>query len=119
MAIVRTTRKETNSTGAAPPAAKTAKPVVKTTAGAASHLDRRGGVQNRTLAQPKSGDAGRFINETTTELRRVVWPTREEVRAGAIVTIGLLIFFAFYIFALDYIANWLFHALGLYPPPTR
>jgi preprotein translocase SecE subunit len=117
MAIVRTTRKETNTTGAAPPASK-AKPVVKSAGGAASRLDRRA-VQSRTVAQPKSGDAGRFINETTTELRRVVWPTREEVRAGAIVTIGLLIFFAFYIFALDYIANWLFHALGLYPPPTR
>jgi preprotein translocase SecE subunit len=118
MAIVRTTRKETNTTGAAPPASK-ARSAVKPAGGAASRLERRGGVQNRTVAQPKSGDAGRFINETTTELRRVVWPTREQVRAGAVVTIGLLIFFAFYIFVLDYIANWLFHAMGLYPPPTR
>ena len=116
MAIVRTTRKETNTTGAAPPASK-ARPSVKS-AGTASRLERRG-VQNRAPAQAKSGDAGRFINETTTELRRVVWPTREQVRAGAVVTIGLLIFFAFYIFALDYIANWLFHAMGLYPPPSQ
>jgi preprotein translocase SecE subunit len=118
MAIVRTTRKETNTTGAAPPATK-AKATVKPAGRAASPLERRGGVQNRTIAQPKSGDAGRFINETTTELRRVVWPTREQVRAGTVVTIGLLIFFAIYIFALDYVANWLFHALGLYPPPAR
>jgi len=68
---------------------------------------------NRTLA-PRPANAGSFIEETRTELYKVKWPTREEVRSGTIVTIGLLVFFAFYIFGADYIVNWLFHVLGLY-----
>ena len=76
-------------------------------------------MQNRAAAPARTGDAGRFISETTTELRRVVWPSREQVRAGTVVTIGLLIFFALYIFALDYIAHWLFAVLGFYPPPAQ
>lgn len=62
-----------------------------------------------------SGDARSFIADTQAELKRVVWPTREEVRSGTIVTIGLLIFFSLYIFALDYGAKWVFEAVGLYP----
>jgi preprotein translocase SecE subunit len=55
-----------------------------------------------------------LISDTRAELNRVVWPTLEEVRSGTIVTIGLLIFFGLYIFVLDYAAEWLFHAMGMY-----
>jgi len=68
----------------------------------------------RTAAPARAGNAGQFISETQTELRRVVWPTRTEVRSGTIVTVGLLIFFAMYIFGLDYVAENLFKLLGLY-----
>jgi len=68
----------------------------------------------RTVAPTRPGNAGQFLSETQTELRRVVWPTRTEVRNGTIVTIGLLVFFAMYIFGLDYIAENLFKLLGLY-----
>ena len=119
MAIVRTTRKETNTgaTGTTPPAAKT-KPVVKPAGGAALRGENRT-MQNRASVSAKSGNAGRFINETTTELRRVVWPSREQVRAGTVVTVGLLVFFALYIYALDYIAHWLFAVLDFYPAPGQ
>jgi preprotein translocase SecE subunit len=63
-------------------------------------------------------DARSLINDTMAELRRVVWPTNEEVRAGTIVTVMLLIFFSLYIFVLDYAADWIFHALGLYSRTT-
>ena len=59
-------------------------------------------------------DPRTFINETLAELKRVVWPTNEEVRSGTIVTVGLLIFFSFYIFVLDQLAEKLFTALGFY-----
>ena len=63
-------------------------------------------------------DARSLIHDTMAEMRRVVWPTNEEVRAGTIVTIMLLIFFSLYIFVLDYAADWIFHALGLYSGAT-
>jgi preprotein translocase SecE subunit len=109
MAIVRTTTKDTSTTTSVTP--DKTKPV----AGRATPV-----LPNRTVA-PRPGNAGSFIAETRAELLKVKWPTREEVRSGSIVTIGLLVFFAFYIFGADYIVNWLFHALGLYvsPPSPR
>ena len=66
-------------------------------------------------AQQQSGptDAKSFINDTQAELKRVVWPTQDEVRNGTIVTVGLLIFFAAYIWGLDVLARELFIVLGL------
>ena len=83
-------------------------------------LERQGprGPVARTsvAAQQQSGptNARTLVEDTRAELKRVVWPTNEEVRAGTIVTVGLLIFFSLYIFVLDSAANWVFEALGLY-----
>jgi preprotein translocase SecE subunit len=70
--------------------------------------------QGAASTQASSGDVRSMINDTRAELNRVVWPTLEEVRSGTIVTVGLLIFFGLYIFVLDYAAEWLFHAMGMY-----
>jgi preprotein translocase SecE subunit len=69
-------------------------------------------------AQTGSSDVRSLISDTRAELNRVVWPTLEEVRSGTIVTVGLLIFFGLYIFVLDYAAEWLFHAMGMYARST-
>lgn len=76
----------------------------------------RGPIARQGASQQQSGptDAKSLVNDTRAELSRVVWPTTEEVRAGTIVTVGLLIFFSLYIFVLDQAADWVFHALGLY-----
>jgi preprotein translocase subunit SecE len=105
MAIVRTTSKETSTTGAAPPAVKPKAP---------AQTPQR--VAGRTLpgrtAQPTtSAERGQFFSDVKAELRRVTWPSRETVRSGVIVTIGLLVFFALYIFGLDVIAGRLFEAV--------
>jgi len=95
MAIVRTT-----TTGNQLPDPK------KPTAG--KELNRPGGrnlTQQRGGAPAQSGNAGQFVNDVRTEMRRVVWPTREEVRSGVIVTVLLLLFFAFYIFGLDWVTE--------------
>ena len=107
MAIVRTT----TNPGEIPDPKKqpTTKPIARATAG-------RAGV-GRTLA-PSRGQApaqrGAFINDTMAELRRVVWPPRDQVRSGTIVTIGLLIFFGLYIYGIDRAIEWIFSAVGLY-----
>lgn len=54
-----------------------------------------------------------FIQDTATELKRVVWPSKEQCVAGTVVTIGLLIFFSLYIFGLDHLISVLFKALDL------
>jgi len=71
----------------------------------------------RTLAPSRSqapAKPGAFINDTMAELRRVVWPPRDQVRSGTIVTIGLLLFFGCYIYGLDRVIEWIFQSLGLY-----
>jgi len=99
MAIVRTTKEETPMTGAPG----------KKPAGARGATARP--VPQRASAKP----SGQFINETQAELRRVVWPSRDEVRAGTIVTIMMLVFFALYVSGLDLLVERIFQAIGLLP----
>lgn len=99
MAIVRTTPRETDTTGKAPPTMKNA-PVPQR--GSRTTIAQRAASRANASKPNTSGD---FLVDVQAELRRVTWPTPEEVRSGVIVTIGLLVFFAFYIFGLDYVAK--------------
>ena len=71
---------------------------------------RPGGVQVRPAPAVNSKT---FLQDTITELKRVVWPSQEQRIAGTIVTIGLLIFFSLYIYGLDRLISVVFNALGL------
>lgn len=120
MAIVKTTNRE-NESGAGDseqvtrPVDRT-KSVVNQGGAPLTRPTRSAGVPMRqapvssSQASPKD-----FVNDTVNELKRVDWPTRQERAAGTIVTIGLLIFFSLYIFGLDYVARFLFIALGILP----
>jgi preprotein translocase subunit SecE len=101
MAIVRTT-----TTGNQMPDPK------KPTSG--KDLNRPGGrglTQQRGSVPNQAANRGQFINDVRAEMRRVVWPTRDEVRSGVIVTVLLLLFFAFYIFGLDWVTERLLGAV--------
>jgi len=126
MAIVKTTNKQTNTSGSTPngtngntpetkPVDRTKSvvnqggaPVVRRPAPAV-RAGQRGGVQTAPAAR------GSFVKETIAELQKVVWPTREQVQSGTIVTIGLLIVFGLYISGLDYVVETVFTSLGLFP----
>ena len=96
MAIVRTTKEETPMKGA---------PAKKAVAAGTS----------RPLPQRAPAKAnGQFLSETRQELNRVTWPSRDEVRAGTIVTILMLVFFALYVSGLDALVERAFTALGIY-----
>lgn len=100
MAIVRTTSKENGTTGSAPPNVRPKSP--------SAQQATPGRTPQRTLAQRASTPGtqagnGQFLNDVKTELKRVHWPTKEEVQSGVIVTVLLLAFFALYIFGLDYV----------------
>jgi len=65
------------------------------------------------------GGARDFWNNTLLELKRVVWPTKEERTAGTIVTIGMLVFFALFITGLEYAVSHLFQMVHILPAPTK
>ena len=48
-----------------------------------------------------------FLKEVRAELRKVTWPSRNEVYSTTIVVILATIFFGFYLFFMDIIFSWL------------
>jgi preprotein translocase subunit SecE len=76
-----------------------------------------------TLANVREAAGGRlerarlFISEVRNELKRVTWPTRQEVYATTVVVILTSLFFGLYLFALDFGVNsliqWVFRSFGV------
>jgi preprotein translocase subunit SecE len=57
-----------------------------------------------------------FLSEVRNELKRVTWPSRNEVYATTVVVILTSLFFGLYLFVLDYGVNsviqWIFRRFG-------
>jgi preprotein translocase subunit SecE len=87
-----------------------------TSAGAVQDRQRR--VRQTGQRQASSGNflsrSGEFLRETRGELRKVAWPTRQEVRNYSVVVLFTLILLISLIFVLDYACSKsilvLFHA---------
>jgi preprotein translocase subunit SecE len=47
-----------------------------------------------------------FLKEARAELKKVTWPSREEVMNTTIVVIVLTVFFGFYLFFMDVVFSW-------------
>jgi preprotein translocase subunit SecE len=47
-----------------------------------------------------------FLKETKAELKKVTWPSRNEVTSTTIVVILATVFFGFYLFFMDLIFSW-------------
>jgi preprotein translocase subunit SecE len=56
----------------------------------------------RKLAELKA-----FFIEVRSELKKVTWPSRNEVRATTIVVIITTIIFGFYLYGMDLVFSWL------------
>lgn len=54
---------------------------------------------------------GKFFRDVRAEMKRVSWPTLNEVKNMTIITLVAIIFFAIYLFAVDHI--WVFLLNGL------
>ena len=52
-----------------------------------------------------------FIKEVRTEMTRVTWPTREELKGSTIVVIVVTLGFSIFIFFVDNILKYLFDLL--------
>ena len=60
--------------------------------------------RERGLSGPQDGPFGRmlqFLRDVRSEMRRVTWPTLNEVKNTTIITIIAVIFFAVYLFLVD------------------
>lgn len=60
--------------------------------------------RERGLAGPRTGffeRAGQFLRDVRAEMRRVSWPTVNEVKNTTIITLIAVIFFAVYLFLVD------------------
>ena len=60
----------------------------------------RGGKQ-RPAAPGFFARTGQFIRDTRAEMRRVSWPTANEVKNTTIITLIAVVFFALYLFGID------------------
>jgi preprotein translocase subunit SecE len=49
-----------------------------------------------------------FVVEVRAELKKVTWPSRQEVQATTVVVIATTIFFGFYLYILDIVMSQLF-----------
>jgi preprotein translocase subunit SecE len=57
------------------------------------------------------GGVGRFISETREELKKVSFPSREDVQGTTLIVIVNVLFFAVFLFLVD--QAWLYILMGL------
>jgi len=48
-----------------------------------------------------------FLKDTKAELKKVTWPSRNEIYSTTIVVIIATVFFGFYLFFMDVLFSWL------------
>ncbi len=53
----------------------------------------------------------RFFRDTRGEMKKVVWPSRKQVTNNFIVVAVFVVACAIFIFALDFVFNWLFNLI--------
>jgi preprotein translocase subunit SecE len=74
----------------------------------------RGARRERGLAGSRTGffqRTAQFVRDTRAEMRRVSWPTANEVKNTTIITLIAVIFFAIYLFAVDRVWSFLIEHL--------
>lgn len=72
-------------------------------------VEGRGVRRERGLSGRREGPIGRlsqFVRDVRAEMKRVSWPTLNEVRNTTIITLVAVVFFAIYLFLVDRV--WVF-----------
>jgi len=75
----------------------------------------RGARRERGLSGRREGPIGRlsqFLRDVRAEMKRVSWPTLNEVRNTTVITLVAVIFFAVYLFLVDRIWSFLLTQLN-------
>ncbi len=53
----------------------------------------------------------KFLSEIKSEIKKVTWPSMQEVYATTIMVIIAVIFFGFYLWSMDVVFGWLVQSL--------
>jgi preprotein translocase subunit SecE len=61
-----------------------------------------------TWTPRKLGEGKAFFGEVRSELKKVTWPSRQEVQTTTVVVIVTTVVFGFYLFGLDLVFSWVF-----------
>lgn len=75
----------------------------------------KGARRERGLSGPRDGFLGRlgkFLRDVRAEMKRVSWPTFNEVKNTTIITLVAVVFFAVYLFVVDHIWVYLLNGLS-------
>ena len=54
------------------------------------------------------GNAQEFVRGVVTEMRRVTWPTREEVISATVMTVALVVTIGLFTYLVDQAFGWIF-----------
>jgi preprotein translocase subunit SecE len=76
----------------------------------------RGARRERGLSGPRVGPFNRlaqFLRDVRAEMKRVSWPTLNEVKNTTIITLVAVVFFAIYLFLVDRIWSFLLVQLNI------
>jgi preprotein translocase subunit SecE len=64
---------------------------------------------NKSAAKPTVfARFGKYLKDVRTELRRVIWPSREEVLKSSVIVVVTLMFFMLFTLVIDNIASFVF-----------
>lgn len=69
--------------------------------------DKKGHDSNKSAI----GNAGQFIQDTRGELKRVSWPSANDVKNTTIIVIVNVIFFALFLFLVDQAWTYILHGI--------
>ena len=64
-----------------------------------------------TIKSDEKGGVGQFVHETREELKRVSYPSREDVQGTTLIVIVNVIFFAIFLFLVDW--GWVYALRGI------
>lgn len=64
-----------------------------------------------TIKSDEKGGVGQFVQETREELKRVSYPSREDVQGTTLIVIVNVIFFAIFLFLIDW--AWVYILMGI------
>lgn len=67
--------------------------------------DRRAPSKNLKTERTKPVE---FLREVRAELKKVAWPTRDEVIRYSIIVLVALVLFTLFVFGVDYVFEWFF-----------
>jgi preprotein translocase subunit SecE len=86
-------------------------------------VEGRGARRERGLDGPRAGfftRTGQFLRDVRAEMKRVSWPSLNEVKNTTIITVVAVIFFAVYLWGIDHaivqlgrFGGWLLSLIGL------